>query len=82
MSELKDPEIKVDPPRVTVSLGYKANLGNYENTNLSISVSASAVPGEKAGEAVDRVYALVEQKLLDRFNDLKKEMEEAGLGKE
>lgn len=52
-----------DPTRVSVSLGYKVNMGNYESLDLHFSVSDSARAGETAGQAFDRVYAFVERQL-------------------
>ena len=81
-SVVTDVDTKIDPPRVSVSVGYKMNMGNYESANVNISVSASAMPNEKAGAAVDRVFGLVEQKLVDKFNEMQAELSNAGLGKE
>lgn len=52
-----------EPTRVSVSLGYKVNMGNYESLDLHFSVSDSARAGETVGQAYDRVYAFVEKKL-------------------
>jgi hypothetical protein len=52
-----------EPTRVSVSLGYKVNMGNYESLDLHFSVSDSARAGETAATAFDRVYAFVEKKL-------------------
>lgn len=79
MSELKDAP-QVEPTRVGVSVGYKMNLGNFENADVHISVSTSARPGETAGDQVDRVFSLVEAKLVEKFNEMKAELTEAGLG--
>jgi len=82
MSELKDPVERVDPPRINVNLSYKMNLGNYESASVGIGITASAMNGEKTSDAVDRVYALTEAKLMEKFAEMKKESEEMGLGKE
>lgn len=71
---------KVEPPRVSVRLGYKMNLGNFENATVEIELEASALQGEKAGDLVDRVYSLTEQKVIEKFNEMKTELQEAGLG--
>jgi len=71
---------KVEPPRVSVRIGYKMNLGNFENTTVEMELEASAMPGEKAADLIDRVYALTENKLVDKFEQTKKELAEAGLG--
>lgn len=81
MAELKD-AVTVEPPRVSVSLGFKMNMGNYESANVNVSVSATAHPNEKAGEAVDRVFELVERKLVEKFDELKSDLSGAGLGED
>ena len=55
---------QTEPTRVSVSLGFKKNIGNYENLDFHFSVSDSARPGETADAAFERVYAFVETKLL------------------
>lgn len=81
MSDLRDPNA-VEPTRVSVNVGYKMNLGNYENASVNVGVSASAMPGEKASDAVDRVFTLVENKLMEKLEEMKSDAEEAGLGKD
>jgi hypothetical protein len=81
MSDLKD-TTQVEPTRVSVNVGYKMNLGNYENASVNVGISASALPGEKASDAVDRVFALAEGKLMDKLDEMKKDAEEAGLGQD
>lgn len=71
---------KIEPPRVSVRIGYKMNLGNFENTTVEMELEASGLPGEKASDLIDRVYALTEQKLVDKFEQTKAELQEAGLG--
>lgn len=85
MSELKEAPKdapQVEPTRVSVSVGYKMNMGNYESANVNISVSTSAHPGEKAGDQVDRVFGLVEAKLVEKFEEMKSELSGAGLGQD
>lgn len=71
---------KVEPPRVSVRLGYKMNLGNYESGTVEIELEASATQGEKASELVDRVFSLTEQKVIEKFNEMKAELQGAGAG--
>ena len=71
---------KVEPPRVSIRLGYKMNLGNFENATVEIELEASAAQGEKAADLIDRVYDLTELKLIDKFNAMKAELQGAGLG--
>ena len=58
-----------NPTRVSVGLGYKLNMGNYESLDLHFSVSDDARKGESAGEAFDRVYAFVEKRLFAKIEE-------------
>lgn len=58
-----------NPTRVSVGLGYKVNMGNYESLDLHFSVSDDSRPGERVQEAIDRVYAVVEKNLLTKINE-------------
>jgi len=80
--EVDKPEVKIEPPRISVSIGFKMNMGNYESANVNMGITASGLPGEKTADAVDRVYALAEEKLLEKFTQLKSELEDGGLGKD
>lgn len=73
---------KLDPPRVNVSMGFKRNVGNYESLNLSVSVTDSARQGETASAAFDRVYAFVEERLVEKLAEADKALKEGGLGGE
>lgn len=42
---------------------------NYEPIRIEIGVTAATLPNEKVADAIDRVYALVEKKLLERVTD-------------
>jgi len=70
MSELKEVEAP-KPVRVSVSLQTRESVGDGygEHVQLSISVTDDAKPGEKAGEAIDRVYALTEKKLNEKMKE-------------
>lgn len=82
MAELKTPneDIKVEPVRVSVGMGFKRNTGNYENLDIHVALSASAGPDEKAAEAFDRVYNFVEARLLEKFAETEAELRGQGLG--
>jgi hypothetical protein len=70
---------KVEPTRVRVSLGFTATI-NYQSIREDISVESSALPNESSADAVDRVHALVEEKLVEKFTETKEALSEAGLG--
>jgi len=63
-----------DETKVTVGLGYTLNLGNFQSLRIDLSVSDNKRNGETTGEAFERVYAFVEQKLSEK---VKESLEEA-----
>jgi hypothetical protein len=63
-----------DDTKVTVGLGYTLNLGNFQSLRIDLSVSDSKRNGETTGEAFERVYAFVEQRLAEK---VKESVEEA-----
>jgi hypothetical protein len=63
-----------DETKVTVGLGYTLNLGNFQSLRIDLSVSDSKRNGETTGEAFERVYAFVEQRLAEK---VKESVEEA-----
>lgn len=62
--------VEVTPIRhVTVGMGYTMNLGNFESIRFDYSVTDSVRSGELVNEAIDRVEAVVEKRLVDRLNE-------------
>lgn len=61
--------------KVSVTLGYTLNLGNFQSLRLDLGVVDSRRDGETTNEAMDRVYAFVEAKLTDKINEAKVELE-------
>lgn len=61
--------------KVSVSLGYTLNLGNFQSLRLDLGVVDSKREGETTNEAMDRVYAFVEAKLADKIQEAKTELE-------
>ncbi|NBR61273.1 MAG: hypothetical protein EBT86_06425 [Actinobacteria bacterium] len=58
-----------DETKVTVGLGYTLNLGNFQSLRIDLSVSDSKRNGETTGEAFERVYAFVEQRLSEKVKE-------------
>lgn len=54
---------------VTVRLGGKFNMGNYNNIEMMIEVQDYVRGGEKVSEAIDRVYNLVDAKLEEKLKE-------------
>jgi hypothetical protein len=64
-----------DETKVTVGLGYTLNLGNFQSLRIDLSVTDSKRNGETTGEAFERVYAFVEQRLAEKVKESVEETE-------
>jgi hypothetical protein len=65
-----------DNTKVSVTLGYTLNLGNFQSLRLDLGVVDSKKDGETTNEAMERVYKFVEDKLTDKINEAKAEISE------
>jgi hypothetical protein len=64
-----------DNTKVTVGLGYTLNLGNFQSLRIDLSVSDNKREGENTGEAFERVYKFVEEKLAEKVKESLEETE-------
>ena len=64
----------MEPTKVTWSLGYTFNTGNFQNHRLDCQISDWQREGETAKEASDRIYAFVEAQLIEKLNEAKEEL--------
>lgn len=64
--------------RVKVDLSFTRNLGNYESIRIGIGVEDDVRSGENVNEATERVYKFVEDKLIEKTNEVEKELGERG----
>jgi hypothetical protein len=62
--------------KVNVTLGYTLNLGNFQSLRLDLGVIDSKRDGETTNEAFERVYKFVEDKLTEKIQDAKSEINE------
>lgn len=76
MSELKE-QTKREAPRVRFSAGFTANSGNFESIRMDVSIEDSSREGEKVSDTCDRVYAMVEKELVEKFTQTRTEIAEA-----
>lgn len=60
--------------KVKWSLGYTLNTGNFQSLRLDCEVNDFVREGETTKEASDRVYAFVEQQLIEKLNEAKEEL--------
>lgn len=61
--------------RVRVGLGYTLNLGNFQSLRIDLEVTDNKREGENTGEAFERVYDFVENKLAEKVKEASSELE-------
>lgn len=64
----------MEPSKVQWSLGYTLNTGNFQNIRLDCQIQDQVRDGETAKQASDRIYALVEQQLVEKLNEAREEL--------
>lgn len=60
--------------KVSVTLGYTLNLGNFQSLRLDLGVVDARRDGESVNDAMERVYTFVESKLAEKINEAKTEI--------
>ena len=65
-----------DNTKVSVTLGYTLNLGNFQSLRLDLGVIDSKRGEETTNDAFERVYKFVEDKLTEKIQDAKSEINE------
>lgn len=66
-----------DSTKVSVTLGYTLNLGNFQSLRLDLGVVEFRKNGESIDQAFERVYKFVEDKLTDKIREAQEEAAEA-----
>jgi hypothetical protein len=69
-------EMENEETKVSVTLGYTLNLGNFQSLRLDLGIVDSRRNGETVDQAFERVYKFVEDKLTDKINEAKSEINE------
>ena len=59
---------------VNVDLSFTRNLGNYESIKVNIGISDFPRHDESIDDATNRVYKFVEKKLVEKLNEIEKEL--------
>ena len=62
--------------KVSVTLGYTLNLGNFQSLRLDLGIVDSRRNGESPDQAFERVYKFVEDKLTAKILEAQSEAEE------
>ena len=66
----------MEDTKVSVTIGYTLNLGNFQSLRLDLGVIDSKRDGENTDQAFERVYKFVEDKLALKISEAKVELEE------
>lgn len=61
---------------VTVNLGYTLNIGNFQSLRVDLGCTDYVRNDESVDNAMDRVYDFVENKVIEKIEAAKKEMNE------
>ena len=61
--------------KVSVTLGYTLNLGNFQSLRVDLAVTDSARNEENVKQAMDRVYGFVESELVAKVKEAKESLE-------
>jgi hypothetical protein len=59
---------------VKVDLSFTRNLGNYESIKIGIGVEDEVRSGENVDSATERVYKFVEDKLIQKTQEVEEEL--------
>lgn len=65
-----------DRASVTVNLGYTLNIGNFQSLRVDLGCTDNVRDGESMDSAMERVYEFVENKVIEKIESAKKEMNE------
>jgi hypothetical protein len=67
----------MEDTKVSVTLGYTLNLGNFQSLRLDLGVVDAKRDGENTDQAFERLYKFVEDKLAAKIAEAKVELEES-----
>ena len=60
--------------KVSVTLGYTLNLGNFQSLRVDLGVVDNVRQDENTEQAMNRVYDFVETKVIEKVNEAKAEL--------
>lgn len=63
-----------EQPKVSVTLGYTLNLGNFQSLRVDLGFTDSVKSDETPDQAVERVYKFVESKVEEKVGEAQKEL--------
>jgi hypothetical protein len=60
--------------KVSATLGYTLNLGNFQSLRVDLGVVDHVRQGETTSDAMDRVYSFVENQVTQKVQDAKESL--------
>jgi hypothetical protein len=60
--------------KVSATLGYTLNLGNFQSLRVDLGVVDQVRQGETTNDAMDRVYTFVENQVIQKVKDAKESL--------
>lgn len=66
--------VEKESTKISVTLGYTLNLGNFQSLRVDIGVVDSVRNEEDIDQATNRVYDFVESKVVEKVNEAKAEL--------
>ena len=75
LSNIEGYEMENTDTKVTVSLGYTLNVGNFQSLRIDLGIEDSRRDGETVNEAFERVYSFVENKLTEKVKEASAEIQ-------
>jgi methyl coenzyme M reductase subunit D len=64
----------MEKTKVTWTLGYTLNMGNFQSLRLDCQVEDFVREGESTKDASNRVYGFVEEELVTKLNKAREEL--------
>lgn len=61
-------------PRVSMSLGYTRNLGNFESLRVDVGIEIDVADGDKPGATFQMINDKLKQELVTRTLEMEKEL--------
>ena len=62
--------------KVSATLGYTLNLGNFQSLRVDLGVVDYVRNGETTNDAMNRVYTFVENQVIEKVKDAKESLVE------
>lgn len=67
--------IMSEETKLSVTLGYTLNLGNFQSLRVDIGCTDFVRSDETKEQAADRIYKFVEEQVISKVDEAKKELE-------